>query len=83
MRPPATNCQSQPRAHFVYNSRILPHIHSMLTHQKHADISKLDNDFVHNLNDYFGKLCHDENYIKPTPMKIPENEEVPQLSEFL
>ena len=31
----------------------------MLTHRKHAHISKLDNDFVHNLNDYFGKLCHD------------------------
>ena len=42
----------------------------MLTHRKHAHISKLDNDFVHNLNDYFGKLCHDENYIKPTPMEI-------------
>ena len=54
-----------------------------LTHRKHAHISKLDNDFVHNLNDYFGKLCHDENYIKPTPMEIPDNEEVPQLSEFM
>ena len=55
----------------------------MLTHRKHAHISKLDNDFVHNLNDYFGKLCHDENYIKPTPVEIPDNEEVPQLSEFM
>ena len=35
------------------------------------------------MNDYFGKLCHDENYIKPTPMEIPDNEEVPQLSEFM
>lgn len=55
----------------------------MLIHRKHVPILNLENYFVYSLNDYFGKLCHDDNYIKPTPMEIPDNEEVPQLSELM
>ena len=33
------------------------------------------------LNDYFGDLCTDHAYRKPTPLEISEDQEVPEISE--
>ena len=33
----------------------------------------LDKDFLDNLNDYFGNLCSDSEYIQPVPLEIYSN----------
>lgn len=41
----------------------------------------LGHDELNALNDYFGDLCIDHAYIKPTPLEISEDQEVPEISE--
>ena len=33
------------------------------------------------LNDYFGQLCSDESYVRPTDLRIPQDVKAPQISE--
>ena len=41
----------------------------------------LDNQTLQDLNNYFGDLCFDSDYIEPNLMEIRENCEVPEISE--
>ena len=43
----------------------------------------LGEEFLAGLNDYFGDLCNDENYVKPVPLWVnPETHPPPELQEF-
>ena len=43
----------------------------------------LGEEFLAGLNDYFGDLCNDENYVKPVPLRVnPETHPPPELQEF-
>ena len=52
----------------------------LLTHRKDKTDLSLDKDFVQTLNLYFGNLCYDEHYIKPTTMEIDNTTSAPQLT---
>ena len=40
----------------------------------------LGEEFPAGLNDYFGDLCNDENYVKPVPLRVnPETHSLPEL----
>ena len=43
----------------------------------------LEKEFVAGLNDYFGDLCNDKNYVKPVPLRVnPKIQAPPELQEF-
>ena len=52
----------------------------LLTHRKDKTDLSLDKDFVQNLNLYFGNLCYDDHYIKPTTMEIDDATSASQLT---
>ena len=52
----------------------------LLTRRKDKTDLSLDKDFVQTLNLYFGNLCYDEHYIKPTTMEIDDATSAPQLT---
>ncbi|KAK2550344.1 hypothetical protein P5673_029044 [Acropora cervicornis] len=42
-----------------------------------------EKEFLAGLNDYFGDLCNDENYVKPVPLRVnPETHPPPELQDF-
>ena len=43
----------------------------------------LGRDSLDCLNDYFGQLCYDDNYTRPTDVRIAEVGEAPEISERL
>ena len=44
----------------------------------------LEKEFLAGLNDYFGDLCNDENYVKPAPLRVsPEIHSPPELQDFV
>ena len=54
-----------------------------ITLRKERPQPYLDNEFLAALNDYFGDLSNDENYVKPAPLKVnPETHPPPELQEF-
>ena len=54
-----------------------------ITLRKQKSHPYLENEFLVGLNDYFGDLCNDENYVKPVPLEVnPETNPPPKLQEF-
>ena len=54
-----------------------------ITLRKQQSQPYLENEFLAGLNDYFGDLCNDENYVKPVPLEVnPETHPPPELQEF-
>ena len=51
-----------------------------LFHRRDKSATNLDQKFIEGLNDYFGELCFDNNYIRPTPVTIENNMPLPQFS---
>ena len=44
-----------------------------LTKRKESWVSTIHEDFVQDLNEYFGTLCVDDNYIKPVSVEIKDD----------
>ena len=53
----------------------------ILSQRRRCSCIKLDNQTLQDLNNYFGDLCFDTDYIEPNLMEIRENCEVPEISE--
>ena len=52
------------------------------TSQHHiSTLVNLDNNSLDHLNEYFGQLCSDESYVRPTDLKILQDVKAPQISE--
>ncbi|CAB3991556.1 Hypothetical predicted protein [Paramuricea clavata] len=53
-----------------------------LSQRKKQDRAILDNTRLSDLNDYFAKLCSDDTYVEPTPLRIESEVETPRVSEL-
>ena len=53
-----------------------------LSNRKDRTNFNYEHSFIHNLNNYFGELCHDKEYIAPSPLHITDDMKnvLPQLT---
>ena len=54
-----------------------------ITLRKEKPQPYLEKEFLAGLNDYFGDLCNDENYVKPVPLRVNPKTHHPQSSRNL